>query len=128
MEERRELQLAGVRLLREWSTWMVGVETALLGFLVSLLSRDMVALGSPYLKGAAICFGVSMAFAACVLGALPSVAEQLGKAERGIYAIALFDIPVVRVIRLGWLAFVQHSFFLLGLCGLIASILQRQLG
>jgi hypothetical protein len=107
---------------------MVGVETALLGFLVSLLTSERIALGSVYLKGAAVCFGISIALAAWVLGAIPSVSQRLTHDAGSIYRMGLFAIPIMRHIRLGWITFFQHFFFLLGLLGLITSVLSRQIG
>jgi hypothetical protein len=107
---------------------MVSVETALLGFLVSLLASDRIALGSIYLKGAAVCFGISIALAAWVLGAIPSVSQRLTNDSDSIYRMGLFDIPIMRHLRLGWVTFFQHVFFVLGLLGLITSVLLRQIG
>ena len=128
MKEAIDLRLAALGFLREWSVWMVGVQTVLLGFLVSLLSRNQIALGSYYLKGAVVCFGLSIALAACVLGALPSISQRLPGREHGIYQFAVVDFPLLRRFRLGGLAFLQHLFFFLGLLGLILAILMRQIG
>jgi hypothetical protein len=128
MQNETEIRITALRFMKEWSVWMVGVETALLGFLVSLLSRDMLALGSYYLKGAAICFGLSIAFAAWVLGAIPSISQRLSKETGSIYMLGLFKIPVFRHVRLGWITFLQHLFFLLGLGGLIGAVLEKQVG
>jgi hypothetical protein len=37
MEDNDTLRLEALKLLREWSVWMVAVQTGLIGFLVSLL-------------------------------------------------------------------------------------------
>jgi hypothetical protein len=126
--DKTELRLAALRFLKEWSTWMVGVETLLMGFLVSLLTGDRITLGSIYLKGAVVCFGISIMIAAWLLGAIPSLSQRLPMATEGIYRMPLFSIFPLKYIRVGWVTFLQHLFFFLGMLGIVASILLKQIG
>jgi hypothetical protein len=124
----KDLRIEALRFLKEWSAWMVGVETAILGFLVTLLSRDKLALGSIYIKAAAVCFGASMAFAAWSLGLIPSACERLDRDTSRVYGMRLFDTPALHWIRLGWITFMQHLFFFLGLLSITLSLVFRQIG
>ena len=128
MKDADTLRLEALKLLREWSVWMVAVQTGLIGFLISLLLQSKIRLGSLYIKGAVICFGLSIIFAAWVLGAIPSIMQRLNSDERGIYAIGIFDLPLLRHLRLGWFSFFEHLGFLLGLLALIVSVTLREIG
>lgn len=128
MKDTDTLRLEALKLLREWSVWMVAVQTGLIGFLISLLLQSQIRLGSIYIKGAVICFGLSIIFAAWVLGAIPSIIQRLNSDERGIYAIGIFDLPLLRHLRLGWFSFFEHLGFLLGLLALIVSVTLREIG
>jgi len=128
MNEETELRHAALGFLREWSTWMVGVETVLLGFLVSLLTTDRIILGSIYLKGAAVCFGVSIMFVACLLGAIPSLSQRLRTATDGIYKMPLFTVTPFRYVQVGWATFFQHLFFFLGMLRLVVAFVRKQIG
>lgn len=52
---------------------MVGVQIAILGFLITLLNAGQLRLGSDLIKGAVTAFGVSIVCAGIVLGAIPWV-------------------------------------------------------
>jgi hypothetical protein len=124
----KDLRVEALRFLKEWSAWMVGVETAIFGFLVTLLTRDQIALGSIYIKAAAVCFGASMAFTAWSLGLIPSICERLDRDTSGIYSMRPFNAPTLQWMRLGWVAFMQYVFFFLGLFSIILSLLYKQIG
>lgn len=128
MTQETELRLAALRSLKEWSTWLVGLETVLVGFLVSLLSSQQLALGSPYLRGAIICFGFSIISATVLLAAVPSLTERLPAATDGVQRMPLVDVRLLRRVTVGRTSAIQHLLFLAGLIGLLASVLGRQIG
>ena len=128
MEDTDTLRIEALKFLREWSVWMVAVQTGLIGFLVSLLLQGKIRLGSTYIKGAVICFGLSIVSAAWVLGAIPSIVQRLNLDRRGIYKIGIFDLPILRHLSLGWFSFFEHFGFLLGLLALIVSMTLGEIG
>ena len=128
MTDDPDRRVAALGFLREWSAWMVGVETILLGFLVTLLGDDRLALGSAWLKTAALSFGASMLFAAWVLGGIPSICERLAHRPWSIYRFPVFDLPGLRFMQLRGVAFLQHAFFVLAVAALLAAVWQRQIG
>ena len=128
MEDNDTLRLEALKLLREWTVWMVAVQTGLIGFLVSLLLQGKIRLGSAYIKGAVICFGLSIACAAWVLGSIPSIAQRLNHDKRGIYALGIHDLPICRHLSLGWFSFFEHFGFVLGLLALIVSVTLGEIG
>ena len=128
MEDTDTLRIEALKFLREWSVWMVAVQTGLTGLLVSLLLQGKIKLGSIYIKGAVICFGFSIISATCVLGAIPSIVQRLNLDRRGIYKIGIFDLPILRHLNLGWFSFFEHFGLLLGLLALIVSVTLREIG
>ena len=128
MEEIDNLRLEALKLLREWAVWMVAVQTGLIGFLVSLLLENKIKLGSIYIKGTIVCFGLSIIFAALALSSIPSITQRLNFDKRGIYIIGIFDLPILRNITLGWISFFEHLGFLLGLLALIISLILGEIG
>jgi hypothetical protein len=128
MEDQNVLRLEALRLLREWGVWMVAVQTALISFLISLLLQSKLQLGSVYIKGSVSCFGISIACAASLLGALPSITQRLTLDDRSIYTFGLFDLPLLRRIRVGWVSFFQQVLFLLGLLVLLVSVTRGEIG
>jgi len=127
MEEIDTLRLEALKFLREWGVWIVAVQTGLISFIVSLLLQNKIKLGSVYIKGTVICFGLSIVFAALVLSSIPSITQRLNIDKRGIYVIGIFDLPILRNLTLGWVSFFEHLGFLLGLLALIVSVTLREI-
>jgi hypothetical protein len=84
-------QMEAIRLLNDWSKWVVTIETASIAGIFTWLTKPVTA-GSPrggwvvaadvVLIAAAVCFAVSIAYAAALLFALPDIVEQLPKATQ----------------------------------------------
>lgn len=128
MRDELALRLAALRFMKEWSTWLVGIEMLLLGLLVSLLTAERLALGSAFVKGAAVCFGLSIVAATSLLASVPVLTERLDGATERVQAMALRRSGRPRWMTVGRMAFVQHLFFLLGLLGLLGAVVAGQVG
>jgi hypothetical protein len=108
-----ERRLESLKFLRESGVWMVGVQTLILGFLVTLLGADQLALGSPLIKGAAAAFGISIVCAGIVLGLIPWVVARQSP---------------MSLVKIGWMSGVQYVAFVVGIVLLAAAILLKQVG
>jgi hypothetical protein len=122
-----ERTLASLKLLRESSAWMVGVQTAIFGFLITLLNADKLRLGSYLIKGALIAFLLSIVFAGVVLAAIPWVLDRkpVPTSMRGAPIAAL---PLLSRISIGWVSSLQYSAFVIGVVCLAAAVIMRQIG
>ena len=122
-----ERRLESLKLLRESSAWMVGVQTAIFGFLITLLSAGQLKLSSVLIKGSVISFGFSLICAGIVLGAVPwvLVREPVVKRVRNAPIAAW---PIVRQISIGWMSGIQYVAFVLGIVCLAAAVWTGQIG
>ncbi len=119
--------LEALKLLRESSAWMVGVQTAIFGFLISLLSDGNLALGSYFIKGAVIAFVFSILCAGIVLGAVPWVITR----KPLIFPIRqapVADLPMLRGITIGMTSGLQYCSFVIGLICLSLAVMLKQVG
>lgn len=120
-DKRERVQLEALKLLREWSAWMVAVQTALIG-VGALFPERLPQAGSCCIKLAILCFGISIASAASVLGGIPSIAQRL-EGDKSIYDISIFDLKWLKYMPLNRFCLIEHISFLLGLVALIFSVL-----
>ncbi len=125
MKLSKELNLEAAKLVKEWSVWMVGVQAALIGF---ILKNEI----NPPLSGNSVnlslgCFALSILAAAWVLGALPFVVicipemNDRDSSEANIFFSKIDSLPLLRMIPLWLMALIQHVTFALGLIFLILS-------
>ncbi len=119
------LNLEAAKLLKEWSSWMVAVLSALI---IAYLkhgddwrSPECLPLSG---KIAIFCFVVSMLTAAWVLSAIPYVVICLSsKAEPNIYQMPLTSLPLLEGVKLWQMAMLQHWGFGLGVGFLLIGYL-----
>lgn len=123
MTDHQTLSVEATKLVKDWSIWMVTVQTALIGFLITATELGMgnasfelavqIALG---------CFAVSVLAAAWVLSALPYIVIRLPEYEDpNIYLMRLSSAPLLKDIPLWLMSAVQHWAFAIGMTSLIAG-------
>lgn len=121
MNDQLTLSVEATKLVKEWSVWMVAVQSALIAFLATATkshkaSFDLtanLALGS---------FAISILAAAWVLSALPYVLIRLPEEENpNIYFMSLSSAPFLKWIPLWVMGAIQHWAFAIGLLSLIAG-------
>jgi hypothetical protein len=123
MSKDTRLSLEGVKLLKEWSVWMVTVELAVIAFLASGYLRDGGQLPS-WGRWVAVCFGCSIAAAAWVLSALPWIVLCLDKPEfLNFYEAPISSAPILKHIRVWNMTVAQHLLFFGGLVALVFGML-----
>lgn len=113
-------QLEALKLLKDWSIWMVTVQVAAIAFLGTtartLISRDGFAF--PFTIS---CYALSIMMAAWVLSGIPSIVTRLDEAKKGTtylhYKLYNIDWMPDRL-TLNVVAIAQHFFFFMGIVGL----------
>ena len=119
--------LESLKLLRESSAWMVGVQTAIFGFLITLLNAGHLKLGSVLIKGAVTSFGLSIVSAGVVLGAIPWALNRKPVLS-SIRNAPIANWPLLKRISIGWASGLQYSAFVTGIVFLTAAVIWRQFG
>lgn len=116
----RESATASLELLKEWCTWMAGIQTAALAG-IGLLTRER-ALSRTARSFAAAAFallGLALFASASILAALPSLALRVGNCSVAETAICyyFYDHPLLPgyPVRFGLLVFWQHWLWAFGL-------------
>lgn len=112
-----EAALEAAKLMKDWGSWMTTVSTAVIGTSGILVSQSIQCSSREPLWAylSVLMFALSITFAAWVLGSLPSVVTRLNKTsapENDIYELSVFSFVPVRV---GVVAALQHTFFVLGI-------------
>lgn len=122
-----ERSLAALQLLRESSAWMVGVQTAVFGLLVTLLNAGRLSLGSYLIKGALVAFLVSIVLAGVVLGAIPWVLNRK-PLPGSIRSAPIASWPLLNKISIGVTSSLQYAAFVLGITLLAAALVLGKFG
>ena len=125
---------ATLELMQTWSIWLVGIETAALGFLGILYRHNTENDKCAGFKKnehipfifTAVFFGLSLVFAVILNGGIPSASNQLlfldctnQIPEESIFA---FEFPRIFGVRLFWWGHWQAIFFVLGIICLACTI------
>jgi hypothetical protein len=120
-----------LKLVQQWSSWMVTTEGVMIGFLVNAISKaappgaqtETLQLDLEALQYTILAFAISIAMAAWVLGSLPSIAQRLHRdPSRDLGAHGIFDLWLIRRIPLYAATFLQHLFFVAGLVTLFFAL------
>ena len=122
-----ERTLESLKLLRESSAWMVGVQTAIFGFLITLLNAGQLTLGSFLIKGSVTAFGLSIVCAGVVLGAVPWVLSRKIMPSP-IQRAPIADWPIINKISIGLVSGIQYIAFVAGLVSLASAVIWKQVG
>lgn len=117
----------GAKLLKEWCTWLATISTGSVG-LAAFISADYSKLSSEVrlvVLLAIFSFTLCILFTATLLLALPSLVARLKKTEQPAKTNDLYEAtafhwakgPFDPLFRIGYLAFLQYYFFLIGVAG-----------
>jgi hypothetical protein len=115
-------QLEAVKLLKDWSTWLVTVQTGALG-LITIFSDKKILTFNCWSVVTVLSFTLSIFAATWVLGALPSIAQRITAADN-VHAMHLFEWLPIRL----WVASgLQHLLFVAGIFALAGYMLSSML-
>jgi hypothetical protein len=117
-----QLRLEALKLLKDWSVWMVTVEVAGIGWLLAK-TDPCLPLNMGFKKLTVVTFACSAAFAAWVLSGIVSLAQRVNS-DQSLDKAGIYDLTGIRKIRFGWITVLQHVFFLLGIAFFIAAVIK----
>jgi hypothetical protein len=116
-------------LLKDWSTWLVGLQTGAVGLSSFVVGKDTsFGLNVISVKTGVVFFGLSVVFATFVLASIPDIARRmLDNPSANFYHMPLFDqdwwSPFSHI-SLWVFTLAQHVLFLFGLiCVVVAIVL-----
>jgi hypothetical protein len=124
-------QLEALKLLRDWSTWLVTVQAVSLGLVSALWGKDAIKLRNLCAVLVFIFFGLSIICATFVLAGLPDITQRMpinthqGHSAYNIYKVPLFSwLPDWQWVTSLWtFTFLEHLTFLLGIVSFIWGVL-----
>ncbi|MDQ3817229.1 MAG: hypothetical protein M3362_06015 [Acidobacteriota bacterium] len=115
--------LEALKLLKEWSTWLVTIQTGALGLIAAIANpKSTFTYGGAGAKWTVVCLGLSIVCATWVLAAIPSIAQRL-KPTDNIHSMRLFEwLPI----PLWVLTALQHWFTVAGILIFIISYATKE--
>lgn len=115
-----DLALEALKLLKEWSTWIAAINTGAIVATASMFQNNPIN-GGFFLTTAVVCFGLSVVFAATLLGEIPSITQRLVPgSDKTIHSYKTqWGLP------LAFFAAAEHMLFLLGLASFVGFLIQK---
>jgi hypothetical protein len=114
--------LESLKLLKEWSTWLVTIQTGLLSFLATAKNLG-VFVASDFFLATVICTALSILMGAWVLSSIPSVVRRVDD-SRKYEDFRLYDVCCIPSwLTLNIVAITQHVFFFAGIISFVVLIL-----
>ena len=121
MTDQQTLNVDATKLVKEWSVWMVAVQSALVGFLATATKSQNGSL-EVTVQVALVCFAISVLAASWVLSALPYVLIRLlEQKDPNIYFMNLSSAPLLKHIPIWLMGAIQHWAFAVGLLSLVTG-------
>lgn len=116
--------MEAMKLLKEWSIWICTIQAGLLSFLGYFYKKQGVAAFHLSTIIASGCFCISVLSATLLLGALPALMRKLKRDTQGdendFYELPIFNSVAI---KLGYLSFIEHFFFFVGLVFYVYGLL-----
>jgi hypothetical protein len=110
-------------LLKNWSIWLVGVQTAVLGLVSFLAGKEgSFRLNEKLARLAIFCFAGSIIMATWVLGGLPTIALSITSPRENFYALPPINWWVFKRVPLWVYTAAQHWLFIGGIIFFMWSI------
>lgn len=111
-------------LLRDWSIWLVGLQTGALGLVSFVAGKDTkINLNTRWVRWSIYCFAASIVAATFVLSAIPDIAKRIAKTpDVDFYQEKMF-VPF-QWLPLSFFTMLQHYLFLFGLGFFVFAIIK----
>ena len=114
---------AALQLLKDWSIWLVSLQTASLGLVTFIGGKEgLIKLDARWARFAIICFALSIVAATWVLAALPSIFMRMQDDAENFYKIGMFEWPPFKWVPLWVFTFLEHILFVLGILFFMLSV------
>lgn len=112
--------LEALKLLKDWSVWLVGIQTGALGLIATIANpKSTFVYGGAGAKWTVACLGASIICATWVLAAIPSMAQR-AKADSNIHRMRPFEwLPIPLWVMTGlqhWLTIFGILIFIISYC------------
>jgi hypothetical protein len=116
-----QAKLEAIKLIKDWSSWMVGVQTALIG---AVMFGKLWGNADRFrtFHSALVCFTLSIICAGILMGGLPEVVERIPQMS----SVSVYDecltIGKREILGIRFLIIVQHLLFVAGLLYLLGHV------
>jgi len=120
MTTEQQLQLEALKMIQEFSMWMMIVEAGLLATYSRWITTDVIRPSSLIKFTTLIGFGGALFFASLRIGFLSDIAQRLGSKDF-ISDMSISHVGLLENIPLSYLGVPQHILFFLGLLGFALS-------
>jgi hypothetical protein len=115
-----------LQLLKDWSIWLVGLQTGVLGLVTFIGGKEgFFKLDVQWARIAIFFFAFSIIIATWVLAALPSILMRMQNERDNFYNMGLFEWAPFKWTPLWLFTFLQHILFVLGIFFFMLSITER---
>ena len=114
---------ASIELIKEWSIWLVGIQTTAIGLLATLYEKGALEPFSKTLISVSVLlFALSILFASWTLGALPDLVSRMDPDSQAVH-----DLPAFRKLCVPLWVFtaIQHWCFIFGILSFALSVVTR---
>lgn len=113
----------GIQLLKEWTIWLVGIQTSALGLLSFTAGKQHpYPFDKKWLRSAIIAFTLSILTASWTLSALPEMISRLPSPNADFHNIRMFRLFPVPL----WVATsAQHWFFMIGIIFFALAVISK---
>jgi hypothetical protein len=112
-----------INLIKEWSIWLVGIQTAALGLLSFIAEKQgFLPFDKKWLRRAIISFVLSILVSSWTLSALPEMVQRIKDSSSSIHEMTMFrHFPV----PLWVFTSAQHWLFILGLVFFAFAVIKK---
>jgi Trk-type K+ transport system membrane component len=126
--EKSSARLESIKMVKEWSVWLVTLQGAACTVLWQPLKQQSVeqSLGYFLLLLGWLTFVLSIITATVLLGLLPRVVESLADQDSRLYDKRVSSLPVYRKITISHFMFVEHALLIIGILFILIFVLARQ--
>lgn len=113
----------GITLLKEWSIWLVGIQTSAIGLLSLTAGRKgSYPFEKKWLRLAIIAFTLSILTASWTLSSLPEIISRLPSPNANFHDMRMFRLCPLPL----WVATsVQHWFFMAGIVFFALAVMKK---
>ena len=126
--EKSSARLESIKMVKEWSVWLVTLQGAACTVLWGPLKQQSVeqSLGYFLLLFGWLIFVLSIITATVLLGLLPRVVESLADEDLRLDDKKVSALPVYRKITIGHFMFVEHALLIIGILFIFVFVLIRE--
>jgi hypothetical protein len=125
--EKAQAKLESIKMVREWSTWLIAIQTTVCAFLWNILKeRGLKDLSGITLHCGWLAFSFSIIIATVLISRLPTLIENLADESSSDKSIFTYPLRILGInLNLKILLIAEHVCFLLGVLLIIIFVIMR---